>query len=116
MAVEVRAGYERLMARQTPPFRVTKSAILNEIRQSRCYNNNRYRLPKMVAQLEELAETTESYAIRRIWHYARQFKAVGEMPRRRVLAEKSSVAGPPNRENPRLQAAVDEAIAWLRED
>lgn len=115
IATEVTEAYERLITRQDKPFQVTANAILNDIQRSGYYRKNYYRLPQTVARLNELAETTERYAIRRIWHYARQFKEAGETPRRRVLAEKSHVVGSPHRNNPVVQAVVDEAITWLRE-
>lgn len=115
LAAEVGKGHERLMVRQNNLFQVTATAILNEIQRRGYYTRNRYRLPRTVAHLEQLAETTQEYAIRRVWHYASLFREAGAVPRRRVLAERASVHSPPNRHNPVVQIAVDEAMVWLCE-
>jgi len=116
LVAEIERGYEQLMSRQEVLFRVSATAILTAIRRRGYYTTNRHHLPKTVAALAQLAESYEDFAIRRVWHIARWFQADGQIPRRRVLAERASVDAYPHRDNPRVQAAVDEADAWLKGD
>lgn len=115
LVAEIERGYEQLMSRQEVLFQVSATAILTVIRRRGYYKTNRHHLPNTMAALTQLAESSEDFAIRRIWHIAREFQANGQVPRRRVLAERASVDGPSHRDNSRVQAAVDEAHAWLRE-
>jgi hypothetical protein len=114
LVAEIQQGYQRLMSRQESLFRVTATAILTAIRRRGYYTGNRHRLPRSVDKLHQLAESYEDFAIRRVWHFASAFHAKGQVPRRRVIAERASVDDLPHRDNPRVQAAVDEALAWLR--
>lgn len=115
LVAEIELGYEQLMSRQPSLFRVSATAILTVIRRRGYYTRNRRRLPQSVDKLHQLAESHEDFAIRRVWHFANAFLAKGQSPRRRVLAERASVDGPPHQDNPRVQTAVDAALDWLRE-
>lgn len=113
----VEQAYDDLMAKQPPLFRVSKTALLTTMRQRRHYDKkNRERLPGFFNAVMDHAESYEDFAIRRVWHIARGLHERGYMVRRRELAERVSVDGPPHRDNPRVQAAVDEAHAWLKGD
>lgn len=114
LVAEIERGHQQLMSRQPPLFRVSTTAILTAIRRRGYYTRNRHRLPQSVDKLHQLAESYEDFAIRRVWHFANAFHAKGQAPRRRVIAECASVDGLPHRDNPRVQTAVDEALAWLR--
>lgn len=107
--------YEQLIVRQPPLFRVSATALLTALGQREYYQRNRAHLPKSVARLAEIAESYEAFALRRLWSVAQTFREQGQVPRRRVLAERASVDAPPHRDNPRLQAAVDDALNWLKD-
>lgn len=114
LVAEIERAYKDLMSRQQPLFRVSATAILTAIRRRGYCTTNRHRLPKTVVALERFAESYEDFAIRRVWHIARGFQAEGQVPRRRVLAERASVDSLLHRDNPRVQVAVDAALAWLK--
>jgi hypothetical protein len=116
LVAEIERGYEQLMSHQEVLFRVSATAILTAIRRRGYYTTNRHHLPKTVDVLTRLAESFEDFAIRRVWHIAKGFQADGQVHHRRVLAEHANVDGPPHRNNPRVQAAVDAALAWSNGD
>lgn len=116
LVAEMERAYEQLMARQPPLFRVTATAMLTALRRRGYYTRNHSRLPKSVARLNALAESHEAFALRKVWSVAHSFHVQGQVPRRRVLAEGAGVAEPPHCDNPRLQAAVDAALNWLKGD
>lgn len=115
LIARVEQAYDDLMARQPPLFRVSKTALLTTMCQRRYDKKNRERLPRFFDAVMDHTESHEDFAIRRVWHIAHGLRERGHVVRRRELAESASVDGPPHRDNPRVQAAVDEAHAWLRE-
>lgn len=114
LVAEMEQAYEQLMARQPPLFRVSATALLTALGQRAYYHHNHLYLPKSAARLTALAESYEAFALRRLWSVAQTFREQGQVPRRRVLAERASVDAPPHRDNPRLQTELETALNWLR--
>jgi hypothetical protein len=104
----------RLKTRQEKPFRLSATALATEAGRRAFLRDYAEHLPLATAALNRLAETHENFALRRLWCIAEQFLQQGIVPRRRVLTERASVDDKPHRDNPTIQAAVDEILEWLK--
>jgi hypothetical protein len=113
MVVSLEAAFERLRHRQDPLLRISANALLTESGRRSQFQHNRYRLPLSSATLEQLAESHEDFAVRRIWHVAHGMYKNGVIPRRYVLVDAAGV-GRYGTDHPRVQTTIDAALTWLQ--
>lgn len=73
IAAKVRPVAERLRNIPGRPVRVSKQAVMRELRVGALVSKNGSRVPKTISVLNEVTESAEEYAIRRIWWAAGSF-------------------------------------------
>ncbi len=93
-------------------MRISANALLTETGQCSQFRMNRSRMPLTAATLEQLAESYQDFAVRRIWQVAHTMHGHGVAPRRYVLVEAAGVKR--LQADPSVQAAIDAALAWLQ--
>jgi hypothetical protein len=111
----LKAAFERLQARQEPPFRISPTALLTETGRRNFFIHNRERLPISEATVKQFAESWDDFRIRRIWYAARKMYAEGLVVRRRILMEMAGLRSKLLNEKPQLQTAMDAAVLWLQQ-
>lgn len=74
IAAEVKVAYNRLVNAPGRPVRASRTAIAREVRQLGAVYKSGGKLPLTNKALDELAESVEHYAIRRIWWAVERFR------------------------------------------
>jgi Tn7-like transposition protein D/TniQ len=109
-AAEARTTAERL--KQTPgrPIRVSKSLIAQEIGLLPIIFSKAHHLPLTKAILEEISESLDDWAVRRIQWAAECFRQAGQRPTSGQVLKRAVVTRKKTRKKSALQAALDAAM------
>ena len=109
-AAEVRTTAERLKQAPGRPVRVSKNSIALEIGVWTIISIQAHHLPLTQAVLEEVSESVDDWAARRIQWAAECFRQVGGRPTSGQVLKRASVRRKSVRKKPVLQAALDAAM------
>jgi hypothetical protein len=112
LAAEVRTIYERLINAPGRPIRVSRTAIAREMRQVAAIFKSADKLPLTNKALDELGESIESYAIRRVRWATECFRRENVRANYWQLLTKAAV-GYDIAKRPAVKAAFDAAVASL---
>jgi hypothetical protein len=112
MAAEARTAYERLMSASGRPIRASRTAIAREMGQLGAVYKSADKLPLTNKALDELGESVEAYAIRRIWWAAERFREENVHANYWKLLTKAAVNYSVAK-MPKVKAAFQAAVASL---
>jgi hypothetical protein len=110
LAQRIPAVVEAIKSEPGKPLRITKAEIGRRIDGKYWFTNNLEKLPKTKALLEEVLESREAFAIRRVLWAGDNFIQENEIPRRWILIQK---AGIEKSLYPRVMAMVDTLLAEI---
>ncbi len=113
MAEEARKAIEQVMSASGRPVRASWSAIARRIGQLTTLNKRPENLPLTKGVLDQLSESQESYAARRVWWAAECFKKERVRANISKLMTRSAVSYGMYKA-PEVKAAFDAAVAMLR--
>jgi hypothetical protein len=109
-AAKAGATAERLKQAPGRPIRVSKSLIAQEIGVLPIIYSKAHHLPLTKAVLEEVSESLDDWAARRIQWAAECFRQAGGRPTSGQVLKRAAVTRKKIRKKPALQAAIDAAM------
>lgn len=112
MAAEARTAYERLMNASGRAIRASRTAIAREMGQLGAVYKSANKLPLTNKALDELGESVEAYAIRRIWWAAERFREENVRANHWKLLTRAAVNNCIAK-MPEIKAAFQAAVASL---
>ncbi|MBD2541392.1 TnsD family Tn7-like transposition protein, partial [Coleofasciculus sp. FACHB-SPT36] len=111
-AAAARQSAQRLQSFPQRPTKVTKTAIASDLGQLRLIQPQKDKLPCTTKALEELAETREEFAIRRIQWASECFREENVYPKRWQLLRQAGIR-PDLAEAPQVKEAITLALKSL---
>ena len=114
LAKEVRAAFLRLIGCAGPPRQITKNALAQEVGMGMLHKREmkEKNLTLTIQALDEVVETCEAFAVRRVWWVAKTYAQDQMCPSRRQLLRQAGVEQAVQRWPP-VEHAVDGALHAL---
>jgi hypothetical protein len=112
LAAAARQSAQRLQSFSERPTKVTKTAIASDLGQLKLIQQQKDKLPRTTKALEELAETREKFAIRRIQWASKCFREENVYPKRWQLLRQAGIS-PDLAEVPQVKEAITAALEFL---
>jgi hypothetical protein len=111
LAAAVTLGADRLKSAERP-VRVYAATLAREIEYEKFREQQLVKLPLTRAVLQQVTDTRDSFALRRITWAATFFQQQGKYPTRSQLVYKAGCTL--YKDNALIKEAIDEALQWLR--
>jgi hypothetical protein len=112
LATAAKFSAQRLKTAPGRPVKLTKTAIANDLGQLKLIEQQKDKLPRTTKALEELAETREEFAIRRIQWASKCFREENVYPKRWQLLRQAGIR-PDLAEVPQVKEAIAQALKAL---
>jgi hypothetical protein len=109
LAAAARQSAQRLRSTLERPTKVTKTAIASDLGQLKLMQQQKDKLPRATKALEELAETRQEFAIRRIQWASECFREENVYPKRWQLLRQAGIS-PDLAEVPQVKEAIAAAL------
>lgn len=112
LATAAKFSAQHLKTAPGRPIKLTKTAIASDLGQLRLIEQQKDKLPETTKALEELAETREEFAIRRIQWASKCFREENVYPKQWQLLRQAGIR-PDLAEVPQVKEAIATALASL---
>ena len=110
-AEAIRATAYRLVNNPGPPERISLRRISQYVPQASYLKRHSDKAPLTARALQDVIETREAFALRRIWWWVECYRRENILPTRSQLIDQAGVY--PIADNPRVKQAIDAALEAL---